>query len=223
MFTGIIESVGKISALNRAQGDGMLHIFDQGLPWHEIQLGESIAVNGVCLTVTTMDGQGFTADVSNETFNCTALGSLKIGQAVNLERALTLNKPLGGHWVSGHVDGLGHVVSRNKDARSTQFVIRLPDALLRYVAAKGSITLDGISLTVNRIESNNIYLNIVPHTFEKTQIDQSWIVDAAVHVEVDIIARHLERLLSPGLSAQNSPSNVTTELLQQYGFLNDQH
>jgi len=171
VFTGIIESIGKINSMEDRGGDIRLGVETGKLDLSDVALGDSIAVNGVCLTAVELPGNGFVADVSGETLSLTSLGGLKIGSPVNLEKALTLATRLGGHLVSGHVDGLGTVVSRDEDARSVRFVIEAPKELARYIAHKGSITVDGTSLTVNGVDGARFELNIVPHTLQETIMD----------------------------------------------------
>ncbi len=194
MFTGIIQAVGEIIAIDALHGDSRLQVDSGGLELASIRLGDSIAVNGVCLTVIDLGPKVFAADVSQETLGLTTLGELKISSSVNLEPSLSLASSLGGHLVSGHVDGVAEIVSLQPDARSTRMAFAVPPALARYIARKGSITLDGISLTVNDISAEKIFVNIVPHTLEQT-IMGSYTVGSRVNVEVDLIARYLERLI----------------------------
>lgn len=194
MFTGIIQALGEIIAIDALHGDSRLQIDSGGLDLESIRLGDSIAINGVCLTVIDVGPKVFAADVSQETLGITTLGELNIGGAVNLEPSLSLASSLGGHLVSGHVDGVAELVSLQPDARSTRMAFAVPPALARYIARKGSITLDGTSLTVNDISAEKIFVNIVPHTLEQT-IMGSYTVGSRVNVEVDLIARYLERLI----------------------------
>ena len=194
MFTGIIEAVGEVAELQSRGGDVQLRILTGKLDLGDVALGDSIAVNGVCLTAVALPGDGFLADVSRETLSLTSLGQLQAGSRVNLEKALTLAARLGGHLVSGHVDGLGTVVERQDDARSVRLVIEAPDDLARYIAHKGSITVDGTSLTVNAVDGGRFTLNIVPHTLQET-IMGDYRVGQRVNLEVDLVARYLERLL----------------------------
>ncbi|MBQ0798834.1 MAG: riboflavin synthase [Porticoccaceae bacterium] len=194
MFTGIIESIGSINSTQQRGGDLRLSINTGTLNLDDVQLGDSIAVNGVCLTVVELPGDGFVADVSMETINSTAVGAWASGQRVNLEKALALSARLGGHIVSGHVDGVGTVASRETDARSERFRLKVPVALARYIAHKGSITIDGTSLTVNVVEGDEFEVNIVPHTIAHT-IMGDYQAGTEVNLEVDVIARYLERLL----------------------------
>lgn len=219
MFTGIIQAVGTIVAISQRGGDCTFRIRTGKLDLADVQLGDSIAVNGVCLTAVTLPGDGFTADVSGETLSRTTLGSLAIGDNINLEKALTPTTRLGGHLVSGHVDGVGRVVSRRNDARSVQFRIEAPAALAKYIAEKGSICCDGVSLTVNAVDGAVFDLNIVPHTIAETTIDR-WKNGVTVNLEVDLIARYLERLLLGEKAAQPGSSNgITMALLAEHGFL----
>jgi riboflavin synthase len=199
MFTGIIEAVGQVVASQSKQGDIRLRINTGKLDLSDVKLGDSIATNGVCLTVVELPGDGFWADVSKESITHTNITDWKMGKSVNLEQALTLATRLGGHMVTGHVDGLGTILSRNEDARSVRFKIKAPAELSKYIAAKGSITVDGVSLTVNAIEdaaagATIFDLNIVPHTVQETVI-KGYQVGSTVHLEVDVIARYLERMM----------------------------
>ena len=217
MFTGIIQSVGKIAALDTRGGDASVRISCGKLDMSEVNTGDSIAVSGVCLTVVEHSAAGFTADVSGETLSCTTLGRLRTGDAVNLEKALTLSTPLGGHLVSGHVDGVGVVVNRREAARSVQFRIRAPEALAKYIAGKGSVCVDGVSLTVNAIHGAEFEVNIVPHTLSETTLGAIK-EDSEVNLEVDVVARYLERLMLGKLAAQ-SGSEITREFLARHGFI----
>jgi riboflavin synthase len=195
MFTGIIQAVGKVGSLTPQGGDLRL-AFDTGsLPLDDVKVGDSISVSGCCLTVVAKRPRGFEADASRETLSLTTLGDLKPGAPVNLEKALTLGTPLGGHLVSGHVDGLGTVKSRREEARSVRFDIQLPPALKRYAAHKGSICVDGVSLTVNAVADDVFDVNIIPHTMQNTVFGQ-YRPGSRVNLEVDVVARYVERLLS---------------------------
>lgn len=219
MFTGIIESVGKIARMEPKGGDMRLRIETGKLDLGDVKLGDSIAVNGVCLTVIELPGDGFWADVSLETLNHTSFNQLKTGSPVNLEKALTPTTRLGGHLVSGHVDGLGEIVSRHDDGRSIHFKVKAPDELAKYIAHKGSICVDGISLTVNAISGALFNLNIVPHTTLETTVDQ-WQAGVKVNLEVDVIARYLERLLMGEKAADPKQSGeITMGFLAENGFL----
>ena len=194
MFTGLVQAVGRIATLEARGGDLRLRIDTMLLPFEDLQLGESIAVSGVCLTVVDFDRDGFAADVSNETLALTTLGALVPGAPVNLERALLPTTRLGGHLVAGHVDGLGQVESIADDGRSQRWRFAAPAALLRYVAAKGSVCVDGVSLTVNAVDDIGFAVNLVPHTIANTAFAAT-ATGASVNLEVDLIARYAERLL----------------------------
>ena len=214
MFTGIIQASGNIHTLQAQGGDVRLAINVGKLDMSDVVLGDSIAVNGVCLTVIKLGTQFFEADVSNETLSLTSLGGLSSGSEVNLEKALTLSARLGGHLVSGHVDGLGEVVQRYDDGRSVRFHIKAPDEIAKYIAEKGSITVDGVSLTVNKVTGSVFELNIVPHTIQETII-KHYTVGSRVNLEVDVIARYLERLLGAG----EVSGGITKAFLAESGFL----
>lgn len=194
MFTGIIEAVGVIAALERTGADACARVATAALDLSAVRKGDSIAVSGVCLTVVELTGDGFQADVSGETLACTTFATLQPGARVNLERALTPSTRLGGHWVSGHVDGLGTVRGRYPDGASLRLKVAAPAALARYIAAKGSICVDGVSLTVNAVHGAEFEVNVIPHTLQATTLG-TLEVDSTVNLEVDIIARYLERLL----------------------------
>lgn len=216
MFTGIIEAVGAVAGLDRSGGDLRLRVRTGSLDLSDVALGDSIAVSGVCLTAVALPGDGFWADVSAETLERTVLGGLAVGDAVNLEKALTPSTRLGGHLVSGHVDGIGEVLERREDSRSVRFRLRAPDGLAHYIAEKGSICVDGISLTVNRVQGAELELNIVPHTLAHTTMGE-FRPGRAVNLEVDLIARYLERLLL-GERAAQAGTSLTREFLAEHGF-----
>ncbi|WP_296802394.1 riboflavin synthase [Thiolapillus sp.] len=218
MFTGIIQAIGKVTGIKDQGGDIRLGIDTGKLDLSDVALGDSIAVNGVCLTAVALPGNGFVADVSGETLSLTSLGNLKSGSPVNLEKALTLATRLGGHLVSGHVDGLGTVISRQEDARSVRFVIKAPAELAKYIVHKGSITVDGTSLTVNGVDGARFELNIVPHTFQET-IMATYRAGSQVNLEVDLIARYLERLLLGDKASEPGAKGLTMEALARAGFV----
>lgn len=218
MFTGIIEAIGEVVALQPKGGDLSLVLRTGKLDLGDVQLGDSIATNGVCLTVVELPGDGFRADVSLETLQFTTLETLKVGSRVNLERALTPTTRLGGHLVSGHVDGVGEVLSRHPDGRSERFRLRAPAELARYIAHKGSITVDGTSLTVNAVDGAEFELNIVPHTIAETVIG-GYRPGTRVNLEVDVIARYLERLLQGDRAAEaGTGSGIDLAFLAEHGF-----
>ncbi len=206
MFTGIIQDVGRIAAIEPAgatAGDARLRVAFGKAPANPLALGDSIAVNGTCLTVTECTSNEFCTDASKETLSLTTLGRLRPGDEVNLECALTPATPLGGHMVSGHVDGVGEVLTRSDDERSVRFALSAPKALSRYIAHKGSICVDGISLTVNKVDGNVFEVNAIPHTLNATTMHK-FVPGLAVNLEVDLIARYLERLLEA--RAQDHPA-----------------
>ena len=216
MFTGIIEAVGQVAAKQPKGLDIRLYITTGKLDLREVKLGDSIAVSGVCLTVTDLPGDGFWADVSRETLERTVLGDLAPGAAVNLERALTPTTRLGGHLVNGHIDGIGEVTGFRQDGRSWRLQIQTPAALARYIAEKGSIGVDGVSLTVNGVDGALFDLNIVPHTLQETTLAE-YRPGRRVNLEVDIIARYLERLLL-GEKAAQPGGRLSESLLREHGF-----
>lgn len=195
MFTGIIQAVGKITAIEPLQQGVRLSIDAGGLDMSDVALGDSIAANGVCLTVIAKTEGGYQVDVSRETLNCTA-GLGEPGE-VNLEKALRLSDRLGGHLVSGHVDGVGEVVKFAPVGESHELVIRAPQSLARYIAHKGSITVNGVSLTVNWVKGEEFSINLIPHTIQATNF-KHLCAGKPVNLEVDLVARYLERMLSYG-------------------------
>lgn len=203
MFTGIIQAVGRIAQIEAGKEDIRLRIETGKLPLSEVKLGDSIATSGVCLTVTELPGDGFWADVSPETLSLTSLGSKDVGDFVNLETSLTLQTALGGHLVSGHVDGVGQVERIVEDARFWRVTIAAPENLARYIAMKGSICVDGTSLTVNQVEGANFELTIIPQTWEETVFSE-YKAGSPVNLEVDVIARYLERLMQYDQSPSES-------------------
>ena len=194
MFTGIVEALGRIDVVEETGGDRRMHIVTEGAYLDGVQAGDSIAVNGCCLTAVKLLPKGFTADLSKETLSLTTSGGWKAGTAVNLERALTPAKPLGGHMMSGHVDGVGTLLEKHEDARSWRLTFEAPQALARYIARKGSIAIDGISLTVNEVDKNRFGVNIIPQTWSHTTLG-GVSAGGKVNLEVDLIARYLERLI----------------------------
>jgi riboflavin synthase len=219
MFTGIIQALGTIDMHEPRGGDVRLRVSCGDLDLGGIQIGDSIAVNGVCLTAVELGAESFVADVSQETLQCTSLGQLARGRQVNLESALTLNTALGGHLVSGHVDGLATLVEMEADARSVRYRFEVDPDLQHYIAAKGSVTLDGTSLTVNSVDGNRFEVNIVPHTQQRT-VFQYYQAGSRVNIEVDIIARYLERLLQGSSDTLAGKNQQLVESLIKSGFIN---
>ncbi len=225
MFTGIIEAIGQIAAVEMRQGDLRLYVQTRDLDLSDVKLGDSIATNGVCLTAVALPGDGFWADVSRETLAHSRFDSLAVGEKVNLEKAMMPSGRLGGHIVTGHVDGVGQVLERRDDARSIVYRVRAPGALARYIAPKGSITVDGVSLTVNAVDGADFDLNIVPHTAGEA-ITGSYQPGREVHLEVDVLARYMERLLqcAPAQDAATQDAagarqdGLTLAKLAEYGY-----
>jgi riboflavin synthase len=211
MFTGIIKAKGTIAAMQPRGGDVRLTVSSSGLPWESYEIGESIAVNGVCLTAIALHSDGFDMDVSNETLGVTGLGNLDVGSEVNLEPAISVGERLGGHLVSGHVDCLGTIRSQATDARSIRLSIEIPQEFARYVARKGSVCIDGVSLTINAVSANSFDVNIIPHTAEVTIID-SYKVATIVNIEVDLLARYIERLL------MKDDDGISMDFLREHGY-----
>lgn len=217
MFTGIIQAIGKIAIIETKSGDARVRIDTGALDMGDVRQGDSISVNGVCLTAVECGPSGFAADASSETLARTTLGSLRAGDRVNLEKALTASSRLSGHFVSGHVDGVGEVLERHREARSVRYRIGAPAGLARYIAAKGSICVDGVSLTVNTIAAEVFDFNAVPHSLQATILDD-YRPGRRVNLEVDLIARYLERLLL-GERAAGEDTTLTQAFLAEHGFL----
>ena len=194
MFTGIIETTATVESLQRLQSEWRLVVGNGELDLADLQIGDSIAVSGCCLTVVELSVDSFAADVSGETMNCTILGSLKPGSKVNLEKAMLATSRFGGHIVSGHVDGVGKLVGSTADGGSIRMEFDAPIALAKYIAAKGSICIDGASLTVNEVSGAIFTINVIPHTQTETTIGD-YVVGRGVNLEVDLVARYLERLM----------------------------
>ena len=195
MFTGIILATGRVIFRAEGGGDLELGIDAAALDLHRVAIGDSVSVQGACLTVTRKDGTRFYADVSRETMAKTTLGALRPGSRVNLEPSLRAGDALGGHWVSGHVDAVGKLRGLVQDARSWRLDFELPTSLTRYVAPKGSICVDGVSLTVNKVDGRRFDVNVIPHTLKVTTLGELTIGDG-VNIEIDVIARYLERLMT---------------------------
>ncbi len=211
MFTGIIRAKGSIGAIEKRGGDVRLRVTTPELPWSEYAVGDSIAVNGVCLTAVQLLDDGFDTDVSVETLEVTTLQQLAVGDAVNLEPALRVGDALGGHLVSGHVDGIGKMISRADDARSIRMKFEVPGELARYIAKKGSICVDGVSLTINEVSGNTFGLNIIPHTAEVTTMG-AYEAGTAVNIEVDLLARYIERMLG------SDAGGLSIDFLREHGY-----
>ncbi|MDX1490295.1 MAG: riboflavin synthase [Pseudohongiellaceae bacterium] len=221
MFTGIIEALGEISQLQLREKEWRLRISSPSLDFSDVVLGDSIAVNGVCLTVTGLGNASFDADVSNETMELTTLKALTHGSRVNLEKALTPTKRLGGHIVSGHVDGVGELIATRPDGASIRMDFRAPAQLAKYIAQKGSICIDGTSLTVNTVKGAVFSINVIPHTQAETII-QDYREGQQVNLEVDLISRYLERLMlgekAADENSNNDASTLTRAFLAEQGF-----
>lgn len=227
MFTGIIESIGSVDEFKLRGNEWRLKVRCPSLELSDVQLGDSIAVNGCCLTVTAFNNDSFCADVSNESIGLTTFQYLKSGAKVNLEKALTPQTRLGGHLVSGHVDGVGELLSQSNDGGSWRLTFKVPDALARYIAQKGSVCIDGTSLTVNTVEGACFSVNIIPHTQQATVI-HTYRTGQRVNIEVDLIARYLERLVLGDRAAQvtgtaeaatgGGAAGLTKAFLADHGF-----
>ena len=211
MFTGIVKATGRIVSMDRRGGDVRMRVESQALPWADYDIGDSVAVNGVCLTAVELHEDGFATDVSVETLDVTALGQTGTGGRVNLEPALSLGERLGGHLVSGHVDCKGTITALTSDARSIRLRIDMPPEYARYVARKGSVCVDGVSLTINEVSGCSFESNIIPHTADVTIIGD-YAVGSVVNIEVDLVARYLERLLG-----QDS-NGLTEDFLREHGY-----
>ncbi|MCG3722756.1 riboflavin synthase [Vibrio cincinnatiensis] len=217
MFTGIIEAVGTLTAMTQQGEDVSITVNTGKLAMDDVKLGDSIATNGVCLTVVAMTSHSYSADLSLETLNKSAFAHYQVGDKVNLEKAMLPTTRFGGHIVSGHVDGVGEILEQNRVGRAIELWVSLPSTLNKYVAEKGSITVDGISLTVNALRKGAFKLTIVPHTSQETTIE-AFKPGHKVNLEIDVLARYLERLLR-GDSHEVAPqSRLTMEFLQQNGF-----
>ena len=218
MFTGIIENLGQVDSLQSVGGDVRLRI-QTGLDLSDVQLGDSIATNGICLTVIDWGNNWYAADVSRESLDRTTLGQWQVGQPVNVEKAMLPTTRFGGHIVSGHVDAVGEITLMRQDARSIYFEVTAPKAIAKYLAEKGSVTVDGISLTINHLRGNIFSLNLIPHTAERTNI-ATWKAGSKVNLEVDVLARYIERLLLGDKAAeQSTESTISMSFLAENGFL----
>jgi riboflavin synthase len=214
MFTGIVEGTGTVKRVER-RGGGLRLWVDASFDISDLNIGDSISLNGCCLTVVERDGRMFSADVSDETLKSTTISTLKEGSYVNLERALAINGRLGGHIVLGHVDGIGKVVEVKRDGETLLLKVEIPKELSRYVVKKGSIALDGISLTINETSSNILSFKIIPHTLKNTTLAKKRDGDL-LNLEVDILGKYVEKLMAGGETMPSS--HITEELLKEYGF-----
>lgn len=217
MFTGIVEEIGTVCKIQNGKSSAVLTINAQTVI-EDMHLGDSIAVNGVCLTVIAFNKSGFCADVMHETLNRSALGQLTVGNSVNLERAMAANGRFGGHIVSGHIDGTGTIAAIVQDGIAVRYTVQTSDRVIKYIVEKGSVAIDGISLTVTEVESNRFGVSIIPHTQGQTTLSQRKIGDT-VNLENDIVGKYVERLLSFETPEKKTPqSRITKDFLNQYGF-----
>ena len=217
MFTGIVEAVGTIAAITPKGEDVTIKVDAGKLDMSDVHLGDSIATNGVCLTVVEFDQRSYSADLSLETLKRTGFSQYQVGESVNLEKAMLPSTRFGGHIVSGHVDDVGVIADRQPVGRAMEYWIEVPSHLARYIAEKGSVTIDGISLTVNDVRKNAFKITIVPHTSQETTVN-NFVVGRKVNLEVDVIARYLERLITGKAEEETPASRVTMDLLQKNGF-----
>jgi len=218
MFTGIIEAIGTVKAIKHHAQDVTINVDCGELDLSDVKLGDSIAHNGVCLTVTALSDHGFSVDLSQETLKRSGFSQIKTGFEVNLEKAMQMNDRFGGHIVSGHVDGVGEICSITQLGNAVEYWVKAPEQLAKYIAEKGSITVDGISLTINDVEGARFKLTIIPHTISQT-IMANYKVGTPVNLEVDVIARYLERLLLGEKASQPESKQSTMELLAKSGFM----
>jgi len=218
MFTGIIEAVGTIKSLQITANGARLSIAAGNLNMSDVKLGDSIATNGICLTVVELSGSNYSVDVSNETLQRTCFGNYQQGQQVNLEKAMLPTTRFGGHMVSGHVDAKSKIMAINNNGNSIEFWLAMPSEFSHYISEKGSITIDGISLTVNALSDDQFRLTIVPHTLAQT-VMSNYQVGTEVNLEVDLITRYLERLLTKTSDKESNSTGVTEELLKKSGFM----
>ena len=215
MFTGIIEELGTIRSIRRGAASAVLSIGAEAV-LSDLRIGDSVAVNGVCLTATGVDGSGFTADVMHETLQRSSLGALGPGSRVNLERAMAADGRFGGHIVSGHIDGTGTIAERRRDDNAVWYTVSAPPALLRYIVEKGSVAIDGISLTVASVEADRFSVSVIPHTAAVTLLGAKGPGDV-VNLETDIIGKYVERLLRPA-DTPAARSGISLEFLAENGF-----
>lgn len=216
MFTGLVAALGQVASIETRGGESRMSFASASLGLNDVQLGDSIAINGVCLTVVSKNDQQFAADVSAETLACTTLGALKVGSRVNLEKALLPTTRLGGHMVSGHVDGVATVAAIKQQGESIIINFDVPPQLSKYIAVKGSICVDGVSLTTNVVSDSGFEVNIIPHTQQQTIIGE-YQQGSRVNIEVDVVARYLERLLQGG-GSDGKQTTISREFLASQGF-----
>lgn len=221
MFTGIIEEVGSVASIRKGAHSCVLTV-NASRVLEDVHLGDSIATNGVCLTVTSFTSHSFSADVMHETLNRSSLGSLHIGSPVNLERAMLAGGRFGGHIVSGHIDGVGTISSIKEDDNAVWYTVEAPSSILRYIIEKGSITLDGISLTVAKVTNSNFSVSIIPHTRAQTNLASKKVGDV-LNLENDLVGKYVERLMLQPIAAsqeqsEQKSSGITKEFLSHYGF-----
>ena len=221
MFTGIIEEVGSVASIRKGAHSCVLTV-NASRVLEDVHLGDSIATNGVCLTVTSFTSHSFSADVMHETLNRSSLGSLHIGSPVNLERAMLAGGRFGGHIVSGHIDGVGTISSIKEDDNAVWYTVEAPSSILRYIIEKGSITLDGISLTVAKVTNSNFSISIIPHTRAQTNLASKKVGDV-LNLENDLVGKYVERLMLQPIAAsqeqsEQKSSGITKEFLSHYGF-----
>lgn len=218
MFTGIIEAIGRIKALQHKGDDIRLTVATGKLAMNDVKLGDSIATNGVCLTVVDCSEQHYSADVSLETIKHTGFANYQVGSLLNLEKAMQVSDRFGGHIVSGHVDGVGVIETVNKHSHYVEIWVKAPDELAKYIAHKGSITVDGVSLTVNQVDGARFMLWLIPHTLQETVIGQ-YKAGTQVNLEVDVIARYLERLMQGDNAAKSAKQDISMAFLAEHGYL----
>lgn len=216
MFTGIVEETGTLRSLSRGSKSCVIHV-QCSTVLEDTRIGDSIAVNGICLTVTSMESGGFTADVMNETLSRSSLAQTRPGEPVNLERAMAANGRFGGHIVSGHIDGTGIIREIRDDDNAVWYTVEAPPEILRYVVEKGSIAIDGISLTVARVDDRSFQVSVIPHTRAVTALS-SRRVGSPVNLENDIVGKYVEKLMQPAPSESGPASGITMEFLAQHGY-----
>ena len=216
MFTGIVEETGTLRSLSRGSKSCVIHV-QCSTVLEDTRIGDSIAVNGICLTVTSMESGGFTADVMNETLSRSSLAQTRPGDPVNLERAMAANGRFGGHIVSGHIDGTGIIREIRDDDNAVWYTVEAPPEILRYVVEKGSIAIDGISLTVARVDDRSFQVSVIPHTRAVTALSSRW-VGSPVNLENDIVGKYVEKLMQPAPSESGPASGITMEFLAQHGY-----